>query len=78
MEIYVYNQADDDWYCHHDYILDAPPLCLEPVQYDPGNNETGKVNIAIHSLSELSGKLISRGNYEFIDWYMGSGYCQRC
>ncbi|CAB3406320.1 unnamed protein product [Caenorhabditis bovis] len=43
LECYVYNEADNDWYCHHHYILDAPPLCLEPVQHDPGNEETGKV-----------------------------------
>ncbi|CAI5449125.1 unnamed protein product [Caenorhabditis angaria] len=45
LECYVYNEADSDWYCHHDYILDAPPLCLEPIQHDPGNEETGKGNL---------------------------------
>uniref|UniRef100_A0A1I7TE75 WD_REPEATS_REGION domain-containing protein n=1 Tax=Caenorhabditis tropicalis TaxID=1561998 RepID=A0A1I7TE75_9PELO len=45
LECYVYNEADSDWYCHHDYILDAPPLCIEPVQHDPGNEETGKGNL---------------------------------
>ncbi|RCN36686.1 WD domain, G-beta repeat protein [Ancylostoma caninum] len=43
LEVFVYNENNDDWYCHHDYILDAPPLCLEPIQHDPGNDETGKV-----------------------------------
>lgn len=45
LEVHVYNEADDDWYCHHDYILDAPPLCLEPIQHDPGNDESGKGNL---------------------------------
>ncbi|CAJ0602608.1 unnamed protein product [Cylicocyclus nassatus] len=45
LEVYVYNEANDDWYCHHDYILEAPPLCLEPIQHDPGNDETGKGNL---------------------------------
>ncbi|EFO92992.1 hypothetical protein CRE_10119 [Caenorhabditis remanei] len=45
LECYVYNEADSDWFCHHDYILDAPPLCIEPVQHDPGNEETGKGNL---------------------------------
>ncbi|KAK5983575.1 Periodic tryptophan protein 1 [Trichostrongylus colubriformis] len=43
MEVFLYNEENEDWYCHHDYILDAPPLCLEPIQHDPGNDETGKV-----------------------------------
>ncbi|KHJ98570.1 WD domain, G-beta repeat protein [Oesophagostomum dentatum] len=43
LEVYVYNESNNDWYCHHDYILDAPPLCLEAIQHDPGNEETGKV-----------------------------------
>ncbi|KAJ1351572.1 hypothetical protein KIN20_007647 [Parelaphostrongylus tenuis] len=45
MEVFIYNEENNDWYCHHDYLLDAPPLCLEPIQYDPGNNETGKGNL---------------------------------
>ncbi|PAV66361.1 hypothetical protein WR25_09529 isoform F [Diploscapter pachys] len=45
LDIYVYNQTNDDWYCHHHYILEAPPLCLETIQHDPGNDETGKGNL---------------------------------
>ncbi|KAK6057557.1 WD domain, G-beta repeat protein [Cooperia oncophora] len=45
LEVYLYNEENEDWYCHHDYILDAPPLCLEPIQHDPGNDETGKGNL---------------------------------
>ncbi|KAL6739097.1 hypothetical protein Aduo_012583 [Ancylostoma duodenale] len=45
LEVFVYNENNGDWYCHHDYILDAPPLCLEPIQHDPGNDETGKGNL---------------------------------
>uniref|UniRef100_A0A914XPR8 Anaphase-promoting complex subunit 4-like WD40 domain-containing protein n=1 Tax=Plectus sambesii TaxID=2011161 RepID=A0A914XPR8_9BILA len=36
LEVWVYNHASNDWYTHHDYILDAPPLCLETISYDPG------------------------------------------
>ncbi|VDM92415.1 unnamed protein product [Onchocerca ochengi] len=36
LEVYLYNEAEDDWYVHHDYILDVPPLCLESIQFDPG------------------------------------------
>ncbi|CAD6195439.1 unnamed protein product [Caenorhabditis auriculariae] len=45
LEVYVYNEKDGDWYCHHDHILDAPPLCLEHIEHDPGNDETGKGNL---------------------------------
>ncbi|VDM77968.1 unnamed protein product, partial [Strongylus vulgaris] len=45
LEVYVYNETSNDWYCHHDYILEAPPLCLEPIQHDPGNDETGRGNL---------------------------------
>ncbi|KAK6016153.1 hypothetical protein OSTOST_18367, partial [Ostertagia ostertagi] len=44
LEVFLYNEENEDWYCHHDYILEAPPLCLEPIQHDPGNDETGKVS----------------------------------
>lgn len=39
MEVYLYNEAENDWYVHHDYILDVPPLCLEPIYFDPGNDD---------------------------------------
>ena len=39
LEVYVYNEERDDWYLHHDYILDAPPLCLATFSYDPGAND---------------------------------------
>ncbi|WKX94717.1 hypothetical protein Q1695_011745 [Nippostrongylus brasiliensis] len=45
LEVYLYNEENEDWYVHHDYILPAPPLCLEPIQHDPGNDETGKGNL---------------------------------
>ncbi|VDM58952.1 unnamed protein product [Angiostrongylus costaricensis] len=45
LEVFIYNEENNDWYCHHDCLLDAPPLCLEPIQYDPGNSETEKGNL---------------------------------
>uniref|UniRef100_A0A9J2PL19 Anaphase-promoting complex subunit 4 WD40 domain-containing protein n=1 Tax=Ascaris lumbricoides TaxID=6252 RepID=A0A9J2PL19_ASCLU len=44
LEVYVYNEANDDWYVHHDYLLDAPPLCLEAIAFDPGADD-GKGNL---------------------------------
>uniref|UniRef100_A0A914ZBI6 Periodic tryptophan protein 1 n=1 Tax=Parascaris univalens TaxID=6257 RepID=A0A914ZBI6_PARUN len=44
LEVYVYNEANDDWYVHHDYLFDAPPLCLEAIGFDPGADD-GKGNL---------------------------------
>ncbi|VDM43951.1 unnamed protein product [Toxocara canis] len=44
LEVYVFNETNDDWYVHHDYLLDAPPLCLEAIGFDPGvDNKTGNL-----------------------------------
>lgn len=29
LEVYVYNNSDNDFYIHHDILLKHPPLCLE-------------------------------------------------
>ncbi|CAJ0941387.1 unnamed protein product, partial [Mesorhabditis belari] len=39
LDVHIYNEVNDDWYVHHDYILEAPPMCVETINYDPGNNE---------------------------------------
>lgn len=36
LEVYVYNDTDEDWYLHHDYVLEVPALCLAAFTYDPG------------------------------------------
>uniref|UniRef100_A0A7E4ZZY3 WD_REPEATS_REGION domain-containing protein n=1 Tax=Panagrellus redivivus TaxID=6233 RepID=A0A7E4ZZY3_PANRE len=43
IDVHVYNEANGDWYVHHDYILDSPPLCIAPIRYDPG--QSGKGNL---------------------------------
>ncbi|CAJ0570093.1 unnamed protein product, partial [Mesorhabditis spiculigera] len=56
LEVYVYNETNDDWYVHHDYILTAPPLCLETLNYDPGNDDspTSKGNLMAVGTMESS------------------------
>ncbi|VDO47912.1 unnamed protein product [Onchocerca flexuosa] len=39
LEVHLYNEAEDDWYVHHDYILEVPPLCLESIYFDPGSDD---------------------------------------
>ncbi|GMR46100.1 hypothetical protein PMAYCL1PPCAC_16295, partial [Pristionchus mayeri] len=51
LEVRVYNEACDDFYVHHDYLLEAPPLCLEPFYYDPGvENKQGNL-LAVGTMS---------------------------
>lgn len=53
LEVYIYNEDEDDWYVHHDYILNAPPLCLEPINFDPGTeNQRGNL-LAVGTMDSL-------------------------
>ncbi|KJH41107.1 WD domain, G-beta repeat protein [Dictyocaulus viviparus] len=69
LEVFVYNEENSDWYCHHDYLLDAPPLCIEPIQHDPGNAETGKGSLYFTEralIVDLQGNLIAVGTMESV------------
>ncbi|GMT22050.1 hypothetical protein PFISCL1PPCAC_13347 [Pristionchus fissidentatus] len=51
LEVRVYNEACDDFYVHHDYLLEAPPLCLEPFYYDPGSDNKQGNLLAVGTMS---------------------------
>ncbi|KAF8373776.1 hypothetical protein PRIPAC_80205, partial [Pristionchus pacificus] len=51
LEVRVYNEAADDFYVHHDYLLEAPPLCLEPFYYDPGSDNKQGNLLAVGTMS---------------------------
>ncbi len=43
LEVYVYNESDDNLYCHHDVLLPSFPLALEWLDYDPGDSHPGNL-----------------------------------
>lgn len=52
LEVYVYNGEESSFYVHHDILLPAAPLCMEWLNYDPGDEELKPANmVAIGSMS---------------------------
>lgn len=49
LEVYLYNNEEDSFYVHHDYILPSFPLCFEWVGYDPGSRQSNLVAIGYMS-----------------------------
>ena len=43
LEFYLYNEQDENLYCHHDILLGSFPLALEWLDYDPGDAAPGNL-----------------------------------
>ncbi|XP_042229193.1 periodic tryptophan protein 1 homolog [Homarus americanus] len=54
LEVYVYNGEGSSFYVHHDILLPAVPLCMEWLNYDPGDEQLKPANMmAIGSMSPV-------------------------
>lgn len=52
LEIYVYNEEEESLYVHHDLLLPSVPLCLEWLNYDPGEGKPGNL-CAVGNMSSI-------------------------
>lgn len=54
LEVYIYNAEKENLYVHHDLLLPAIPLCMEWLNYDPGDQQLKPGNmVAIGSMSPV-------------------------
>lgn len=55
LEVYIYDETEDNLYVHHDLMLPSFPLCLEWLDYKPGSSSTD---------SNLPGNYIAVGTFD--------------
>ena len=41
LEVFVFNESEDNCWCHHDLILPTIPLAMEWMDFDPGDDSKG-------------------------------------
>jgi len=52
LEVHVYNENDNNLYCHHDVMLPSFPLSMEWLDFDAGEEEPGNF-VAISSMTPV-------------------------
>lgn len=50
--VLVYNEDEGSFYVHHDFVLPSIPLCIEWLDYEPGQNTPGNL-CAIGTMSPI-------------------------
>lgn len=48
----MYNEIENSFYVHHDFLLPSYPLCIEWMNYDPETKESGNI-CAIGSMDPI-------------------------
>jgi periodic tryptophan protein 1 len=43
LEVFIYNEAENSLYVHHDFVLPFHLLCVEPFSFDPGSQQPGNL-----------------------------------
>ncbi|XP_064628695.1 periodic tryptophan protein 1 homolog [Lineus longissimus] len=54
MDVFIYNENDDDFFIHHDLLLPAFPLAMEWLDFDPGDENPGNM-VAVSSMEPTIG-----------------------
>eukprot|EP00054_Salpingoeca_dolichothecata_P015492 m.89422 g.89422 ORF g.89422 m.89422 type:complete len:531 (+) comp21518_c1_seq1:1-1593(+) len=50
LDVYAYNEEDDNLFHHHDIMLESYPLCIEWLDFDPGSETSGNL-IAVGTMT---------------------------
>lgn len=64
LEIYVYDESQENLYVHHDIMLPSFPLCLEWLDYPPFNPKSQEDGMAVDSAPSKFGNYIAVGTFE--------------